>query len=206
MIISERDKKVTAYHEAGHTLVARLIPDTDPVHKVTIIPRGRALGVTHQLPVEDRLNITKAFTLAKIAVLMGGRIAEELKFNELSTGAAHDIQTATTLARKVVCEWGMNDKLGPLYYGKKEEAIFLGREIVQHQDYSPKTAETIDEEVKALVLSQYNRARKMLERNIASLSALAKELLIAESVESDRIDEILRNNNAVGEISYLSQS
>ena len=202
MIISEKDKKVSAYHEAGHALVARLIPDTDPVHKVTIIPRGRALGLTQQLPEEDRLNLTKAYTESRIAVAMGGRIAEELVFKELSTGAGMDIQSATGLARKMVCEWGMSEKLGPLYYGKKEEAIFLGREIAQHQDFSERTAEAIDTEVRDIVMGQYRRARRMIERNMASLEGMAKALLEYEVLDGEAVDRILRENSARGEISY----
>ena len=200
MIISEKDKKVSAYHEGGHALVARLIPHTDPVHKVTIIPRGRALGLTQQLPIEDRLNLTKSFSESKIAVLMGGRIAEELQFEELSTGAGMDIQQATSLARRMICEWGMNEKLGPLYYGKKEEAIFLGREIAQHQDFSEKTAEAIDTEVHQLVMTQYNRARKILTSNQATLEAIAEHLLEYESMDGDELDRIILESGAQGEV------
>ena len=199
MIISDKDKKVSAFHEAGHTIVARLLPDTDPVHKVTIIPRGRALGLTQLLPTEDRLNITRKYALSRIAVSMGGRIAEELVFDELSTGAGMDIQAATSMARRMVCEWGMNEKLGPLYYGKKEEAIFLGREIAQHQEFSEKTAELIDTEVHALVMSQYRRARSILETNRSVLDAVATALLERESLDSTEIDALLDANGARGE-------
>jgi len=202
MIISDQDKKVSAYHEAGHALVARLTPGTDPVHKVTIVPRGRALGLTQQLPLEDRLNLTKTYTEARIAVSMGGRIAEELEFNELSTGAGMDIQSATGLARRMICEWGMSDKLGPLYYGKKEEAIFLGREIAQHQEFSEKTAEAIDDEVHGVVMAQYRRARKIIEGNRASLKGLAEALLVDEVLDGPEVDRILRENRAVGERSF----
>ena len=202
MIISEKDKRVSAFHEAGHALVARLISGTDPVHKVTIIPRGRALGLTQQLPLEDRLNLTRTFTEGKIAVFMGGRCAEEIEFKELSTGAGQDIQSATGLARRMVCEWGMNDKLGPLYYGKKEEAIFLGREIAQHQEFSEKIAETIDKEVYDLVMKQYRRARKLLDANLKTLNALAEALLEFEVLAADGVDKILKDNGATGEVSY----
>ncbi len=202
MIISEKDKRVSAFHEAGHALVARLISGTDPVHKVTIIPRGRALGLTQQLPLEDRLNLTRTFTEGKIAVFMGGRCAEEIEFKELSTGAGQDIQSATALARRMVCEWGMNDKLGPLYYGKKEEAIFLGREIAQHQEFSEKIAETIDNEVYDLVMKQYRRARKLLDANLKTLNALAEALLEFEVLGGKGVDEILKDNGATGEVSY----
>jgi cell division protease FtsH len=200
MIISDKDKRVSAFHEAGHTLVARLIPDTDPVHKVTIIPRGRALGLTQLLPLEDRLNLTKSYALSRIAVSMGGRIAEELVFHELSTGAGIDIQSATTMARRMVCEWGMNEKLGPLYYGKKEEAIFLGREIAQHQEFSEKTAEIIDDEVHALVMAQYRRARGIIESNRPSLDAIAEALLEREVLDGAEVDEILESHGAHGEV------
>ncbi|MFO8073121.1 MAG: ATP-dependent zinc metalloprotease FtsH [Polyangia bacterium] len=202
MIISESEKRISAYHESGHALVARLLREADPVHKVTIIPRGRALGVTQQLPTEDRLMVTKRFTEAKIAVAMGGRIAEEIIFGELSTGAGHDIREATNLARQMICEWGMNDKLGPLYYGKKEEAVFLGREIAQQQDFSQKTAQKIDEEVHETVMAQYRRARKLIENNLDALEGLARGLLEFEMLESDDIDRILRENRASGELSY----
>jgi cell division protease FtsH len=202
MIISESEKRISAFHEAGHTLVARLLPGTDPIHKVTIIPRGRALGLTQQLPTEDRLMMTKSFTEAQIAVLMGGRIAEELEFGELSTGAGMDIQTSSDLARKMVCEWGMNDKLGPLYYGKKEEAIFLGREIAQHQEFSEQTAEAIDGEVHKLVMGQYTRARKLVERNRKSLDRIAMDLLEFEVLDGEAVDEILYECGAEGEVSY----
>jgi len=191
MIISERDKKITAYHEAGHTVVARLIKGTDPVHKVTIIPRGRALGLTQQLPIEDRLNLTRTYVLGKIAVLMGGRIAEELMFNELSTGAGMDIHTATDLARRMVCEWGMDEKVGPLYLADRQEMVFLGRDIGQAKEYSEKTAELIDAEVKEIIMSQYRRARRILESNGAALDSMAAELLQAETIESNKINEIL---------------
>jgi cell division protease FtsH len=200
MIISDKDKRVSAFHEAGHTIVARLIPNTDPVHKVTIIPRGRALGLTQLLPTEDRLNITKKYALSRIAVSMGGRIAEELVFDELSTGAGMDIQSATSMARRMVCEWGMNEKLGPLYYGKKEEAIFLGREIAQHQEFSEKTAELIDTEVHDLVMSQYRRARRVLETNRTALDAVAEALLERESLDGGEIDALLEEHGARGEV------
>jgi cell division protease FtsH len=205
MIISDKDKRISAFHESGHTLVARLLPDTDPVHKVTIIPRGRALGLTQLLPLEDRLNLTKSYALSRIAVSMGGRIAEELVFKELSTGAGMDIQSATSMARRMVCEWGMNEKLGPLYYGKKEEAIFLGREIAQHQEFSEKTAELIDDEVHALVMSQYKRARGIIESNRAALDALAEALLERESLDGPEVDEILSAHGAHGEVPLRSE-
>ncbi|MBN2801550.1 MAG: ATP-dependent zinc metalloprotease FtsH [Deltaproteobacteria bacterium] len=196
MIISDRDKKITAYHESGHTIVARLIKATDPVHKVTIIPRGRALGLTHQLPIEDRLNLTKKFVLGKIAVLMGGRIAEELVFDELSTGAGQDIETATSLARRMICEWGMDDKVGPLFLGAGQETVFLGREIGHQKEYSEKTSELIDSEVKSIIMGQYQKAKKILEQNRESLKAMSEELLISETIDAPKINAILEECGA----------
>jgi cell division protease FtsH len=202
MIIKDSEKRTSAYHEAGHTLVARLIQGTDPVHKVTIIPRGRSLGLTQQLPLEDRQMVTKSFAEAQIAILMAGRIAEEITFNEISTGAGQDIQSATDLARRMVCDWGMSTKLGPLFYGRREEAIFLGREIAQPQDFSEKTAELIDEEVNKIITSQYDRARKLMEINLSSLNGLAEKLLVQEVLDGEEIDEILKEHSASGEVSY----
>ena len=147
MVISDEEKKSTAYHEAGHTLVAKMIPGTDPIHKVSIIPRGRALGVTMQLPIEDKHSYSRESLLARIAVLMGGRAAENLIFDTFTTGAGNDIERATDMARKMVCEWGMSDKMGPLSFGKKDESIFLGREMAMHKNFSEKTAEHIDDEI-----------------------------------------------------------
>ncbi len=151
LIISDKEKITTAYHEAGHVLVAKMLPEADPVHKVTIIPRGRALGVTTYLPIDEKHTYSKDYLEAMIAYAMGGRAAEKLVFNQLTTGAGNDIERATNLARKMVCEWGMSDKLGPLTFGKKQEEIFLGREISQHRDYSEQTAVEIDREVQVIV-------------------------------------------------------
>ncbi len=192
MIISEKEKRTTAYHEAGHALVARMLPGTDPVHKVTIIPRGRALGVTQQLPTEDRLSMTKEFADNRIAILMGGRVAEEVIFNQLTTGAGNDIEVATDLARKMVCVWGMSEKLGPLTYGKKDEAVFLGREIQQHRDFSESTAVEIDAEVRRIVSDGYGRARTILTENIDKLKALAEALLERESLDAAQVDLVIR--------------
>ena len=159
MIINDQEKKVTAVHEAGHALLAVLLPHADPVHKVTIIPRGMALGVTMQLPVEDKHNYTREYLNDQIAILLGGRIAEEITMNGMTTGAGNDLERSTEMARKMVCEWGMSDAMGPLTFGKKEEQIFLGREIAQHQDYSEDTAIRIDHEIKRFVTSNYERAR-----------------------------------------------
>ncbi|MCA9559766.1 MAG: AAA family ATPase, partial [Myxococcales bacterium] len=192
MIISESERRTTAYHEAGHALVARLQPGTDPVHKVTIIPRGRALGVTMQLPNEDRLSMTKDFAEKRIAVMMGGRVAEELIFDQITTGAGQDIEVATDMARRMVCEWGMSEKLGPLTFGKKDEQIFLGREINQHRDYSEQTAIEIDREVKRIVLEGYNTARELVSSNIDKLRRLAEALLERESLNAEEVDLVVR--------------
>ncbi len=192
LFISEKEKKNTAFHEAGHTLVAKLLPGTDPIHKVTIIPRGRALGLTQQLPVDEKYTYSKEFLYTNIAVLLGGRAAEELMMNHMTTGAGNDIERATDLARKMVCEWGMSEKLGPLSFGKKQEEIFLGREISQHRDYSEETAIMIDGEVKRLVMENYDRAKKLLKDNINTLKALAEALLEKEVLDGPEIDEIIR--------------
>ena len=158
MIVTEDEKKVTALHEAGHALLAVLLPHADPIHKVTIIPRGMALGLTQQLPVDEKHNYSRAYLNDMIAILLGGRIAEELTTGNITTGAGNDLERATDMARKMVCEWGMSDAMGPLTFGKKEEQIFLGREIAQHQDYSEETALRIDAEVKRFVMDAYSRA------------------------------------------------
>ena len=191
MIISEREKEITAYHEAGHALVARMLPGTDPIHKVTIIPRGRALGVTMQLPVDERYTHGRTFLLNTIAILFGGRVAEKLIFNEITTGAGNDIERASELARKMVCEWGMSDDLGPLSYGKKEEQIFLGREIAQHRDYSEQTARNIDTAVKQIIFEANEKVTTLLQENMAILKAIAAELLEKETIVLDDIDRII---------------
>jgi len=191
MIISETEKRTAAYHEAGHTLVARLLPNTDPVHKVTIIPRGRALGITQQLPTEDRHLLTREYTLNQVTILLGGRLAEELIFNEQTTGAGSDIEQATGIARKMVCEWGMSNHIGPLSFGKKEEAIFLGREIAQHQDYSEQTAVEIDKEVKRIVMECYQKGKRLIEDHIHILRQLAESLLEHEVLDGSQIDRII---------------
>ena len=196
LIISDREKRTTAYHEGGHALVARMLPGADPVHKVTIIPRGRALGLTQQLPKEDRLNMSKEFALNQIAILMGGRIAEEIIFGQQTTGAGNDIEVATDLARRMVCEWGMSEKLGPLAFGKKEENIFLGREMSQHQDYSQQTAIDIDSEVRRIVMENYERAKVVLLANLDKLKALAEALLEFETIDTADID-ILMNGGKI---------
>jgi cell division protease FtsH len=191
MILSEEEKRTTAYHEAGHALIARLLPGTDPLHKVTIIPRGRALGLTQQLPQDDRHTYSKEFLLNTIAILMGGRVAEEIVFQQRTTGAANDIEKATQLARRMVCEWGMSENLGPLSFGKREEQIFLGREIAQHRDYSEQTAVNIDQEVRRIVEDNYERCKGMLTHNVELLHGLAQALLEKETLESRDIEEII---------------
>ena len=190
MILSDEEKKVTAFHEAGHALVAMKLPNSDPVHKVTIIPRGMALGVTQQLPIDDKHNYTKEYLDTEIAILMGGRLAEEIFLNQMSTGAGNDIERATELARKMVCEWGMSS-LGPLAFGKKEEQIFLGREIAQHRDYSEDTAIKIDQEVRRLVDSGYNTAKALLSENREVLEKVASTLLEREVLDANEIKMII---------------
>jgi len=186
LLLSDEEKKNTAYHEAGHALVAAMLPHSDPVHKVTIIPRGMALGLTMQLPVDDRHNYYKNYLDTQIAILMGGRIAEELFLNQMSTGAGNDIERATELARKMVCEWGMSD-LGPLTFGKKEEQIFLGREIAQHRDYSEATAIQIDEEVRKMVSTGYSTAKAILSEKRETLIRIAKALIEREVLDASEI-------------------
>ncbi len=192
LIISDEEKKATAYHEAGHALVACLLPDADPIHKVTIIPRGRALGVTQQLPVDDKHTYSRTYLEAAIAVLMGGRVSEEIHLNQMTTGAGNDLERVTELARKMVCEWGMSPRLGPLTFGKKEEAIFLGREIAQHRDYSEATAVEIDREVKEVVLQGYGTARGILESNRDVLVRIAEALLEREVLDAEEIAALVR--------------
>ncbi|PYS32185.1 MAG: cell division protein FtsH [Acidobacteria bacterium] len=190
MVISNEEKRVTAYHEAAHTLVGLKVPNADPVHKVTIIPRGMALGVTQQLPEGDRHNYTKEYLIGQISILMGGRIAEETFLGNITTGASNDIEKATELARAMVCEYGMSE-LGPLTFGKKEEQIFLGREIAQHRDYSEETSIRIDSEVRKIVTEQYDRARRIIEENRDTMVRLAEALLEHESLDGVQIRRIV---------------
>jgi cell division protease FtsH len=183
MILSEEEKRNTAYHEAGHALVAAMTPDADPIHKVTIIPRGMALGVTMQLPIDDKHTYTREYLLSMLTVLMGGRSAEEIFLGHLTTGAGNDIERATEIARNMVCEWGMSS-LGPLAFGKKEEAIFLGREIAQHRDYSEDTAIQIDREVRQIVTGAYEGARNILKTNREALERIAQALLEREVLDA----------------------
>jgi cell division protease FtsH len=192
LIISDREKKVTAYHESGHVLVAKKIPEADPVHKVTIIPRGRALGVTTYLPIDEKHTYSRDYLEAMIAYMFGGRAAEKIVFNELTTGAGNDIERATGLARKMVCEWGMSERLGPLSYGTKEEEIFLGREITRSKNYSEGTAIAIDEEIKRIITTGMDRAETILRENLETLHRLAAVLLEREILDGDEIDKIMR--------------
>ncbi|GIK22322.1 MAG: ATP-dependent zinc metalloprotease FtsH [Ignavibacteriota bacterium] len=195
LIISEKEKRTTAYHEIGHVLVARMIPEADPVHKVTIIPRGRALGVTSYLPIDEKHTYSREYLEAMITYALGGRAAEKLVFNHYTTGAGNDIEKATNIARKMVCEWGMSDKLGPLAYGAKEEEIFLGREIQKHRDYSEKTAIEIDEEIRSIINSAFERAVKILSENMNLLHSLSEELLEREILDAEEIDRIIRGEH-----------
>jgi cell division protease FtsH len=191
MVISEEEKRNTAYHEAGHALVARLLPGTDPIHKVTIIPRGRALGVTQQLPTEDKHTYPKKYLINNIAILLGGRAAEELVLEDFTTGAGNDIERATELARKMVCEWGMSEKMGPLTYGKKDEEIFLGREIATHKNFSEDTARKIDAEIERIVTENYKRSKKILSDHIDILHKMAQELLVKEVLNLSELNAII---------------
>jgi cell division protease FtsH len=191
MVISDLEKRNTAYHETGHALVARLMPGTDPIHKVTIIPRGRALGLTQQLPIDEKHTYPREFLDNNIAILLGGRAAEELILHDFTTGAGNDIERATNLARKMVCEWGMSEKMGPLSYGKKEEQIFLGREFATHKDYSEDTAKNIDAEVMALVMRNYEKAKKLLGDHLDILDRIANELLEKEVLNGTEIDALI---------------
>jgi len=191
MIITEKEKEVTAYHEAGHALVAYLLPDTDPIHKVTIIPRGRALGLTMQLPIDEKYTHSKGYLKNSISILFGGRVAEKIIFDEITTGAGNDLERASDLARKMVCEWGMSDELGPLTYGKKEEQIFLGREIAQHRDFSEETARQIDLAVKEIIVEASNKVFELLDSHRDVLKRMADELLEKETIVLDDIERIL---------------
>ena len=196
MILTDEEKRITAYHEAGHALMAKLLPGTDPVHKVTIIPRGRALGVTMQLPTDDRHNYSKEFLYNTLAILMGGRVAEELVFQHITTGAGNDLERATDLARKMVCEWGMSEKLGPLTFGQKEDSVFLGRDFATKRDVSDQVALEIDLEIKRFVTDNYERARRVLTEQMSGLKALAEALLEKEVLDGQEIDQILLQSSS----------
>jgi cell division protease FtsH len=191
MIISDAEKRVTAIHESGHALLTVLLPHADPIHKVTIIPRGMALGLTQQLPADEKHNYSRDYLNDQIAILLGGRIAEEITMDSLTTGAGNDLERATELARRMVCEWGMSDAMGPLTFGKKEEQIFLGREIAQHQDYSEDTALKIDQEVKRFVTDNYHRSHVILRENKETLVKLADALLAREVLDAEQVRRLV---------------
>ncbi|PIZ16025.1 cell division protein FtsH, partial [Candidatus Desantisbacteria bacterium CG_4_10_14_0_8_um_filter_48_22] len=194
-VISEREKKIVAYHESGHTLIAKLIPGTDPVHKVSIIPRGiAALGYTLQLPLEDRYLTTRTEVLDRMTVMFGGRVAEELVFNEVTTGAQNDLEKISEAAHKMVCEYGMSKKMGPITYRKKEEMVFLGRDITKEKQYSEEVASQIDREIRRIIEECYKRAKDLLKNNSDKLDKLAKALIEKEMLEEQEVDEILKAN------------
>jgi cell division protease FtsH len=194
MIISYEERRNTAYHESGHALVAKLTPGADPVHKVTIIPRGMALGLTMQVPADERHSWSREFCISRLEMMFGGRAAEEIVLGHTTTGARDDIEKATELARRMVCEYGMSEKLGPIALGKKEEQIFLGRDFTQMQDYSDSTAVEIDEEVRRILNESYQRAKSLLAENIDLLHLMAEQLLEKEVLDGTQIEEILRNH------------
>jgi cell division protease FtsH len=190
MIISDEEKKSTAYHEAGHALVAALIPQADPIHKVTIIPRGLALGITQQLPIDDRYTHSKVYLEAQLSVLLAGRVAEKIFLNKTTTGAANDFEKSTEIARKMVCQYGMSD-LGPLTYGERDDLVFLGRDLAMHKNFSEKTAELIDEEVKKIINRNFARSEELLKQNKKVLINMAEALLEKEVLDSEEINTLL---------------
>ena len=192
MIISEEEKEITAYHEAGHALIAALEKEADPLHKVSIIPRGMALGVTQQLPLNDKYTYSKTYLEAQLSVLLAGRISEELFLNKITTGAGNDFEKATSIARKMVCEWGMSS-LGPMTFGRKDEMIFLGRDLMSHTDYSEKTAQMIDAEIQKIIDRSYGHSKEIITQNREKLEVIAKQLREKESLTSDDITAILGN-------------
>jgi cell division protease FtsH len=192
MIISDEEKRTTAYHEAGHALVAKLLPGADPIHKVTIIPRGMALGLTQQLPQDEKYTYASAYLLNNLVILFGGRVAEELVLKQVTTGAGNDIEKATDLARRMVCEWGMSEKLGPMTFGKKEEEIFMGRDFTQKVGYSKNTAIEIDAEIKRIIQESYQQARDLLTTHLLLLHSIAEQLLEKEVLDGSEIDAIVR--------------
>jgi cell division protease FtsH len=191
MVMPEEERRNTAYHESGHAVVAKLLPKTDPVHKVTIIPRGRALGVTMQLPTEDRYSQDRVRLLSTIAVLFGGRIAEELFMNQMTTGASNDFQRATDLARRMVTQWGMSDTLGPMVYGEEEGEIFLGRSVTTHKNMSETSLQKVDAEIRRILDEQYALARRLLEENRDKVEAMTAALLEWETIDAEQINDIM---------------
>jgi len=195
MIINEEEKKNTAYHEGGHALVAKMLPEADPVHKVTIIPRGMALGLTQQLPIDDKYTYSKEYLMTTLAVLMGGRAAEEIIFHHQTTGAGNDIERASDMARKMVCQWGMSEKLGPMAFAEDNDAVFLGRDIMKHSKYSEKTAEAIDDEIRKIITDSYNTAYKILTDNIDVLHEIARLLLEKEVISGEDINAVIEEKS-----------
>jgi cell division protease FtsH len=191
MVMPEEERRNTAYHESGHALVARLVPKTDPVHKVTIIPRGRALGLTMQLPSEDRYSMDKVRILSTIAVLFGGRIAEEVFMGQMTTGASNDFERATDMARKMVTQWGMSEALGTMVYGENEGEVFLGRSVTTHKNISETTMQKVDAEIRRILDEQYALARKLIEDNRDKMEAMTQALLEWETIDADQIDDIM---------------
>jgi cell division protease FtsH len=191
IVMPEHERKNTAYHEAGHAVVAKLMPKTDPVHKVTIIPRGRALGVTMQLPEQDRYSMDRETILQNIAVLFGGRIAEEVFMGQMTTGASNDFERATDLARNMVTRWGMSDELGPMVYGENEGEVFLGRSVTVHKNVSETTMQKVDSEIRRIVDQQYRLARRLIEEHRDKVETMARALLEWETLDSDQINDIM---------------
>ena len=191
MVMNDEEKRNTAYHESGHAVVAKLVPKSDPVHKVTIIPRGRALGLTMQLPEEDRYAYDRVFLMSRIAVLFGGRIAEELFMNQMTTGASNDFERATQMARDMVTRYGMSDALGPMVYGENEGEVFLGRSVTTHKNMSETTMQQVDAEIRRIIDEQYALARKLLEENRDKVEAMTAALLELETIDADQINDIM---------------
>ncbi|MGH7884361.1 MAG: ATP-dependent zinc metalloprotease FtsH, partial [Thermodesulfobacteriota bacterium] len=206
MIISDKEKNITAYHEAGHALVAKLTPDADPIHKVTIIPRGMALGVTQQLPIEDKYTHSRTYLNATIMVLLGGRAAEEIIFNERTSGAGNDLERVTEISRRMVCEWGMSEEVGPVTFGKAEQQPFLGRELSKNLDYSEDTAVRIDREIRKIVNANYEKVLNLLNENIDLLHEIAKLLLEKEVIDSKELDNIVTQSNSKNIINAQNSS
>lgn len=191
MVMNDEEKLNTAYHESGHAVVARLVPKSDPVHKVTIIPRGRALGVTMQLPEEDRYAYDRTYLMSRIAVLFGGRIAEELFMNQMTTGASNDFERATQMARDMVTRYGMSEALGPMVYGENEGEVFLGRSVTTHKNVSEATMQKVDAEIRRIIDEQYALARKLLDENRDKVEAMTKALMEMETIDAEQIDDIM---------------
>ncbi|HKW37385.1 MAG TPA: cell division protein FtsH, partial [Burkholderiales bacterium] len=191
MVMPEEERRNTAYHESGHALVAKMLPKTDPVHKVTIIPRGRALGVTMQLPEQDRYSMDRERLLSTIAVLFGGRIAEEVFMGQMTTGASNDFERATTIARSMVTQWGMSDEMGTMVYGENEGEVFLGRSITTHKNVSEATLQKVDQEIRKIIDQQFSLAKKLIVDNREKVEAMAKALMEWETIDADQINDIM---------------